>query len=289
MKTLIAISMLLLVCRNSLFAQADIKSFTHIAFYESHSDSGKKNSHSRNIINDVIQYGKDYVSDGWYILTSPARLNRKNAIWLGGIIASTGLMMVYDEELIRAIDRSRGEHFYEETMKVSDKIETYGLARTMNPYYVGSAIVGYALKWEKLEKMSVQLHEALLMGALIRKAAVHLAGRTRPYERKGAYFYEFNKGTSFFSGHTTNAFEMATILSHHFNHWPVKIVSYGFASLIGLQRLHANCHWPSDVWLGAIYGTVVAKTIIKLHESRNKYATFRITPGFAGICVDYRF
>jgi membrane-associated phospholipid phosphatase len=243
----------------------------------------------RNPLKDIARYAKYYIWDGWYFLTSPTRLNYKNTTKLGGILLSTGIIYFYDEEIMKVIDRNRGNHTYKEMMKIGNEIEPYGLAKTMNPYYVGSAVLGYVFKIKKLETASVQLHETLFLGALFRKAAVHLTGRARPYEKKGAYVYQFNTGTSFFSGHTANAFELATILSHHLDFWPMAVTCYTFASLIGLQRLHASSHWPSDVFLGAVYGIVIAKSVIKLHEKRNVRVSFKIVPGWSGMICNYHF
>ena len=222
----------------------------------------------RSFFRDFYQYGKDYLHDGWYLVTSPLRMNRKQATWVGGIFLVGGVIYAYDEPLLDGFRRRNSENWYQNLQHLGDEIETYGLAATVNPYFIGGIFTGYVFKIKWLEETSVQLHETLFFGAIIRQVFVHLAGRARPFENRGPYSFRFNKGSSFFSGHTTNVFEFATIISHQCDFWPVTVLSYGLASVIGLQRLQADAHWPSDVYLGAIYGTVVARTLIKLHENR---------------------
>lgn len=243
----------------------------------------------RNILKDIKDYFFMYLEDGWYCIKAPTRLNKKKAFWLSAVLIAGGTIYAYDQNLMEGIDRNRTHSNYKSYTKVCNKVEKYGLAKIMNPIYVGGAIVGYVLKIKPLEEASVQLHESLFIGSLLRQVIVHLVGRTRPYKNKGAKYFKFNGGNSFFSGHTTNAFEMATIISHHIDFWPVTVLCYGFASSIAFQRLHVKSHWPSDVFIGAVYGTVIAKTIIKLHEKRKVKTNLIFSPEVVGLKLSYEF
>ena len=55
--------------------------------------------------------------------------------------------------------------------------------------------------------------------------------------------------------------------------------------------MDANLHWATDVFIGAVFGTAVAKTIIKLHENREmNISPTLMGPGQAvGLNVRYRF
>lgn len=251
-------------------------------------ENAETEKQGRSVWRDFYQYGKDYLHDGCYLVTSPLRMTRKQAVWVGATFLVGGVIYAYDEPLLDGFRRRRNESWYQDLQHLGDEIETYGLAATMNPWYVAGILTGYAFKFEWLEETSVQLHEAMFFGSIIRQVFVHLVGRARPFENRGPYSFRFDKGSSFFSGHTTNVFEAATIISHQCDFWPVTVLSYGLASVIGLQRLQAYSHWPSDVYLGAIYGTVVARTLIKLHENRK----LKLVPARGadlGVGVGYSF
>jgi len=62
-------------------------------------------------------------------------------------------------------------------------------------------------------------------------------------------------GRSFPSGHTSEAFFMATLMAQHFHSsvWVV-ILLYAAAFLVGITRLYVGAHYPRDVLAGAILG-----------------------------------
>ena len=62
-------------------------------------------------------------------------------------------------------------------------------------------------------------------------------------------------GRSFPSGHTSQAFFMATLMAQHFHSsvWVVFLL-YAAAFLVGITRLYVGAHYPRDVLAGAILG-----------------------------------
>ena len=63
-------------------------------------------------------------------------------------------------------------------------------------------------------------------------------------------------GRSFPSGHTSQAFFMATLLAQHFHAsvWAALLL-YGIALLVGITRVYVGAHYPRDVLAGAILGS----------------------------------
>ena len=63
-------------------------------------------------------------------------------------------------------------------------------------------------------------------------------------------------GRSFPSGHTSQAFFMATLIAHHFHAgaWAVLLL-YALALLVGITRMYVGAHYPRDVLAGAILGS----------------------------------
>lgn len=63
-------------------------------------------------------------------------------------------------------------------------------------------------------------------------------------------------GRSFPSGHTSQAFFMATLLAPYFqaSTWVVFLL-YAIALVVGITRMYVGAHYPRDVLAGAILGT----------------------------------
>lgn len=91
-------------------------------------------------------------------------------------------------------------------------------------------------------------------------------GRQRPFAGDRD---EFHPGSfqadwqSFPSGHTANAFALATAIASEANNSWVSIAAYSAAGLTGWARIYQDRHWTSDVVAGAILGTVVSHQILK--------------------------
>ena len=86
------------------------------------------------------------------------------------------------------------------------------------------------------------------------KALVH---RGRPFIRLSQARIVGNRarGRSFPSGHTSQAFFMATLMAAYFHAgvWAVCLL-YAMALVVGITRIYMGAHYPRDVLAGAILG-----------------------------------
>lgn len=85
-----------------------------------------------------------------------------------------------------------------------------------------------------------------------------LVRRSRPFVRltqTRIVGHRFN-GRSFPSGHTSQAFFMATLMAQHFHArvWLVALL-YFIALLVGITRMYVGAHYPRDVLAGIILGS----------------------------------
>lgn len=85
-------------------------------------------------------------------------------------------------------------------------------------------------------------------------------GRLRPYQVDGTIkpIGKAYTDPAYPSGHTSAAFAAATVLSHL---WPQRAHEYNWwARQVGLSRMAAGMHFPSDVATGAELGTRIGTT-----------------------------
>jgi len=64
-------------------------------------------------------------------------------------------------------------------------------------------------------------------------------------------------GLSFPSGHTTQTFFMATLMTNYFHPiWIIAAVLYAIAATVGVTRVYLGVHYPRDVMAGAMLGII---------------------------------
>ena len=71
---------------------------------------------------------------------------------------------------------------------------------------------------------------------------------------------------SFPSGHATQAFAVASVISAHSDQVWVSVTAYTIAGLVGFARIYHNAHWTSDVTAGALIGTFVGRGVVALNK-----------------------
>lgn len=208
------------------------------------------------------------VEDFWTITTSPVRLDRRGALTLGGFLAASGLVFACDEEILDWFDRNRDERAYEFFVEPGRRLEPVGHMGNTMKYYVGGLTVAWLARSETLLPFFAHLVESHAIAGLYKNGSNILVGRARPFEEEGPYFFKYDSGTSFPSGHASNIFQVAVILSHHGRYRPFSVAVYALAASVALERLDSNSHWPSDVFIGAAMGAAVAKAVIARSENR---------------------
>lgn len=201
------------------------------------------------------------------VFMSPGRWSWRDWLTLGGISAAIGVVMVFDEDIQHAIRRGRTNT----VTNIFDNVQPLG-----NEYAIG--IVGTFYLWGEVFKDPRAKATALdsiaatgIASGIIVNVTKYLVGRSRPTDGKGAYdFQPFSGHDSFMSGHTTEAFSLASVITEHYDVPWVKVTAYALAGTVGYARLNNNRHWTSDVLVGAVVGTYVGKTVVRFNRDHHR-------------------
>lgn len=228
---------------------------------------------------DII---KSIPKDAWALVKSPAGWDKKEWFIASGVVTMTTLIMVGDHKI---------QKFFQDNKTEFTKDVAYLAEMGGSQAQVGLAatyLVGTILKNPKLKKASVLAFSSLLVSGVLVQGLKQVFGRVRPYATDNHLdFYgpgiRSSKYNSFPSGHTTAAFAVASSISTVYDSTLVKILAYGAATLTGLSRVHDNKHWMSDVFMGAIIGTLTGKFITKRHMLNNPNSRVQVQPAVLNV------
>jgi membrane-associated phospholipid phosphatase len=123
---------------------------------------------------------------------------------------------------------------------------------------------------------------SLIASGIVTPAIKLVAGRSRPRDDRGIYSFKpfSNVNSSFPSGHTTEAFAVASVVANHYEEAWVTCTAYSIASLVGLARTYHHAHFASDVLAGAMIGTWVGKSVVA-HNADLRRENLVLLPDFS--------
>lgn len=130
----------------------------------------------------------------------------------------------------------------------------------MNPPLVVAYffVVGLLFARPRHAEIAVCMLLAGSASGLLVQILKQIIGRARPELWHGPFHHTWPSATSFPSGHTVGAFALAGVLLFGSRSIPLRIVALLLATGVGLSRVLAFRHWPSDVLASALIGTVFA-------------------------------
>ncbi|MEI6765546.1 MAG: phosphatase PAP2 family protein [Bacteroidota bacterium] len=102
---------------------------------------------------------------------------------------------------------------------------------------------------------AIVLSSAAIVVSLVTTSIKYSVNRPRPYTTWSFIDHVTSMGSpSFPSGHTSQAFALATSLSIAYPKWYVITPSFLWAAAVGYSRMDLGVHYPSDVAAGALVG-----------------------------------
>jgi len=115
--------------------------------------------------------------------------------------------------------------------------------------------IGLLKKDSNLVRKAIVIGASVVTSAIITQAIKYSVNRPRPFETYPDIQKLSDGGSpSFPSGHTSEAFSMATSLSLECPEWYIIAPSYAWATTVAYSRMDLGVHYPSDILMGAVVG-----------------------------------
>jgi membrane-associated phospholipid phosphatase len=131
--------------------------------------------------------------------------------------------------------------------------QTAGGAKLIVPLTAAFFVAGRASQDSRFRAATYDALQATIVNQSYATALKLTVRRTRP---------DGSNDLSFPSGHTSNAFALATVVGHHYGK-RAGITAFVAAGLIGVSRLERNVHHLSDVVAGAALGYAVGRSVVR--------------------------
>lgn len=220
------------------------------------------------------EYGRLLWQDTTHLLSAPARWERDEWLNFSLKAAAVGGAFLLDRRIQERVQGNRNQT----RDRIADLFEPFGAEYSV-VVLGGFYAAGVALDNPKAEAVARDGLAASLVASVIVTPTIKIvAGRNRPAESDGVYDFHpfrFLGDNSFPSGHTTQAFTVASVIATHYEPIWVKGAAYAVAALVGFARIEHNAHWASDVVAGAFIGSAVGSATVRFNEKQGGVFSLR--------------
>lgn len=176
-------------------------------------------------------------------------------------VAGVGAASLLDDRA-RDSQRRGHNHLADQIADDFEPLGSYGAFGILGSFY----LVGLLRDDSRARSVAEDgLAASLIASGIITPALKSAFGRRRPRDTDKTFdFSPFSGNASFPSGHTTEAFAVASVIASEYDPIWVKGVAYGSAALVGFARIHHQAHFLSDVTAGALIGSAVGREVVRI-------------------------
>jgi membrane-associated phospholipid phosphatase len=226
-----------------------------------------------------------------HVLASPLRWRGKNWAIFGSTLAGTFALSFLDEPVNDLLLRNRSR-FAGNLTEIG--IE-YGEPQTAIVLTGGLYVIGWAANSEWLRGSCVIASAALLSSGIVQSTTKYVAGRARPYVKRGHDVFDPFRGEeshySFFSGHTMVAMIMSHTFAKRLDNSVAKVALYALGGIGGLARMYNHDHWLTDVVVGNAQAIASVNSVSRWLEAKESgKATgglqWRVAPATRGVSLN---
>ena len=209
------------------------------------------------------QLPKNFLSDQKNLWLFPRSL-AQGRHWLPtvAVVGVTAGLLAADPHDVSYFRHTTSFHGFNQAF--SGKVTALEIGLVPASFYV----IGLGRKDSYAQKTALFAGEALADSFVLYGVINVVSRRVRPSDiaPQGPFTDTFFRshngvfGRSFPSGHSIEAFSVATIFARRYrNHRWVPWVAYGAAGAIGFSRVTLQSHFPADVFLGAALGYCISR------------------------------
>jgi PAP2 superfamily protein len=209
------------------------------------------------------EFFKNILRDQKAIWTAPFHLHRGDAKWM--VPSGIGLMGLVTTDRITGDEMAEFDRQVKASRIISYAGSTYGLGAIAAAFYV----VGRKKHDARAQETGLLSAEAIVDGLIVSHALKAITQRARPLTG-GERSEFFDGGNSFPSGHSIQAWSVATIVANEYHDRRiVQLAAYGTATAISISRFTGHKHYLSDVLVGSALGYGIGRYVYRAHHRKS--------------------
>jgi membrane-associated phospholipid phosphatase len=232
---------------------------------------------------------KNILNDQKAIWTAPLHLERSDAKWV--IPSSIGFMALVTTDRITGDEMGEFDGQLKASRIVSQAGSIYALAGVSGAFY----LVGRNKHDDRARETGLLSAEAMVDSGIVEGALKVITQRGRPADGRDRSEF-FDHGSSFPSGHSTQAWAVATVIANEYkDRRAVRIAAYGTATAVSIARFTGQKHYLSDIVAGSALGYMIGRYVYNTHHRSGQVSQVTIFPQFNraahayGLSATWRF
>lgn len=209
------------------------------------------------------EFFKNILSDQKAIWTAPLHLERSDSKW--AIPSGIGFMALVTTDRITGDEMAEFDGQLKMSRIVSHAGSVYGAGAISGAFY----LIGRTKNNARARETGLLSAEALIDSVIVESALKTVTQRARPlagHERSEF----FDGGNSFPSGHSTQAWAVATVIANEYKgRRSIQLLAYGTATAVSVARFTGNKHYLSDTLAGSVLGYAIGKYVYTTHHRKS--------------------
>ncbi|MGH2566573.1 MAG: phosphatase PAP2 family protein [Ginsengibacter sp.] len=119
----------------------------------------------------------------------------------------------------------------------------------------------------QMKRSSLYVTESIASASLFNIILKKIFKRKRPYIHDPTFIAVVPaRNESFPSGHTAEAFSMASAMTFAYPKWYVILPAFAWATTVGYARMYLGVHYPTDVFAGATISSSMSWMLYNLNK-----------------------